>query len=180
MTGEPARSTCSGIGSWPVSRGSNLALHKSLEITVLLIICLIGHWFKMSGSEWVVGIQLDKWGCQAVNFPEVFDWSKKHISELSVSRMVTQGTNWKFVLLQYVIEGKCNFPIEFVDVFDTTALFLTWYSFSTVFLTLSPSFAVFFVRYRVLSQCPYAINIKGVYYLPVNCFQSKLTSKPEQ
>jgi len=71
MTGEPARSTCSGFGSWPVSRGSNLVPHKSSEITVLFIICLIGHWFKMSGSEWVVGIQLDKWGCQTVNFPKL-------------------------------------------------------------------------------------------------------------
>jgi hypothetical protein len=71
MTGEPARSTCSGFGSWLVSRGSNLVPHKSSEITVLLVTCLIGHWFKMPGSECVVGIQLDKWGCQAVNFPKL-------------------------------------------------------------------------------------------------------------
>ena len=45
--------------------------HRCSEITVLLIICLIGHWSKMSGSEWVVGIQLDILICRAVNFSEL-------------------------------------------------------------------------------------------------------------
>lgn len=114
---------------------------------------------------------------------QVFCWSKKHISELPVSRMVTQETSWKFVLLQYVIKGKCSLPIEFAVVLDSGALFLTWSSF---FRSVSHVIAFFrsvsqcFSRCRLLSQCPYAINIKGVCALPVKCFESKLTSKPEQ
>jgi len=120
---------------------------------------------------------------------QVFLWSNKHISELPVSRMVTQGTTWKFVLLHYVIKGKCSLPIEFAVVLDTAALFLTLSSFFAVFRNVSHVIAFFrsvshviiffrsvsqcFSRYRLLSQCFAAFLTLSLSFAVSLCHQHK-------